>query len=359
MLEIDLRLPLDRFVLDVTAASPSGATMVFGPSGAGKSSLVKAIAGLIAGVEGHIRLGSRVLLDTSSGLNLPAHKRRIGYVFQEPRLFPHLSVAANLRYGAPHGTEIAAIAKMLDITALLSRRPGLLSGGEAARVALGRALLRTPDLLILDEPLAALDHSLKAEILPYLERLRDHGGIPMLYVTHAIEEVLRLGTTLMILRDGQIKQFGPVAKVLSDPQAAQDLGPRLAGAILPGQTQARDQGLMSVSTPAGPITVPDPGFPLGRPVRLRIMAQDVILSVTRPKGLSALNILPVTIETLHSGPHMGVMVRLVAGGVPLLARITKRSAQALGLAPGQNIYAVLKTVSIAQDNLVQHITQDT
>lgn len=358
MLRIDLAQPLGDFTLEIAADLPPGVTMVFGPSGAGKTSLVRAVAGLSRGARGEITLNGRVLLSTETGagrgkgLNLPAHQRRIGYVFQEPRLFAHMSVRANLTYGAPRGTDPGGTAEMLEISHLLDRRPAGLSGGEAARVSLGRALLRQPELLILDEPLAALDQRLKNAILPCLARLRDEARIPMLYVTHSFDEVLHMGTHLMVLRAGRVQRFGALEEVLADPAAARDLGPRLAGAILPGRVLGRADGLCAVDTPAGVIEVAS-DLGAGAQVRLRIMAQDVLLATARPTGISALNVLPVRIAALVPGAGPGVMVRLEAGGQVILARVTKRSVARLELVEGSKVFAVLKTVAVAPGNVAQ------
>lgn len=352
MLEIDLTQQLGNVSLSVQAHLPPGVSMVFGPSGSGKTSFVRAVAGLSRGARGRVTLNGRTLLDSGAGVNLPAYARRIGYVFQEPRLFPHLSVAGNLTYGAPRGSDPGAVAEMLEISHLLARRPVALSGGEAARVSLGRALMRAPDLLILDEPLAALDQRLKSAILPCLARLRDEARIPMLYVTHAFDEVLFMGTHLMLMRDGGLRRFGALEDVLSDPGAARDLGPRLAGAILPGRVQARAEGLCAVETPAGVIEVAS-DLAVGAQVRLRIMAQDVLLATTAPKGISALNVLPARVTALHPGAGPGVMVRLESGGQVILARVTKRSVARLSLAVGAQVFAVLKTVAVAPGQVAQ------
>ena len=352
MIDIDISLQRSAFSLEIAAQCPGGCTVIFGPSGAGKTSVARVIAGLETRATGRIAIGPNVVLDSTNGINLPPLARQIGYVFQEPRLFPHLTVRQNLLYGAPKGSNPKGAAELLDILSLLDRRPGALSGGEAQRVALGRALMRAPHLLILDEPLAALDQARKHAILPYLRRLRDEAGVPMIYITHAIEEVLHLGTTLMLLRDGRLRQLGPVAEILADPTAARDLGPRLAGAVLPGLLGAEHEGLSEITTPAGAIFVPTPALKPGTAIQLRIMAQDIILATNRPEGISALNVLSGHVVEIRDGDGPGVMVKVDAGGANLLARITKRSARTLGLAPGKPIYAILKTVSIAPGNLV-------
>ncbi|WP_245624182.1 molybdenum ABC transporter ATP-binding protein, partial [Jannaschia donghaensis] len=236
------------FKLDVSLLVAPGVTAVFGPSGAGKTTLARCVAGLARPDAGRIALDGRILFDGST--DLPPHRRDIGYVFQEARLFPHLSVRENLLYGAPRGTDPAAVANMLGITPLIARRPGDLSGGEAARVAIGRALLRRPRLLILDEPLAALDTRRRDIVLPWLENLRD-AGLPILYISHAIEEVARLADTLVLLDEGRVRRAGQVGAVLSDPEAAAMMGVSQAGAMLEGRVIGRADGLAEVETAIG------------------------------------------------------------------------------------------------------------
>ncbi|MBR9765863.1 MAG: molybdenum ABC transporter ATP-binding protein, partial [Rhodobacteraceae bacterium] len=221
--------------LDLAFEAPPGLTALFGASGAGKTSVVRAVAGLLRPDAGRITLEGTVLFDSDARRNLPPHRRRIGYVFQEPRLFPHLSVRGNLIYGrrfAPRGTDdFDRIVTLLGLSALLSRRPGALSGGEQQRVAIGRALLARPRILLADEPLSALDAARKEEILPWLERLRDEAGLPILYVSHSVQEVARLATTVIELEAGRIARFGPAVEVFSDPAFAPS-GSREAGALI-------------------------------------------------------------------------------------------------------------------------------
>lgn len=346
MLKIELSHRFGDFALDVDITAGDGITMLFGPSGAGKSTIAKAVGGLLRTDQAYVQLGERVLADTSQRLWLQPHMRRIGYVFQEPRLFPHLSVRGNLLYGAEQDTDLARIADLLDIASLLTRRPAGLSGGEAARVALGRALLSAPSLLILDEPLAALDARRKADILPYLERLRDHANVPMLYITHALDEVARLGSTLVLLQDGKVARSGFVKDVLSDPDAVPVLGPRMAGAMLEGHVVRHVDGLTELKVSGGLLWVPGTAGALGTKIRLRVMAQDVIVGTQKPQGLSALNILPAKVVSLHRGDGPGALVVLRSGTDRLLARITQRSLDEMSLAPGDTVYGILKTVSV-------------
>lgn len=346
------------FTLDASFEAPAGVTALFGRSGSGKTTVVNAVAGLLRPDRGRILSDGTVLLDSAAGVFLPPHRRRVGYVFQDARLFPHLTVRQNLLYGrwfAPKGDadEIDRIVGMLGIGPLLDRRPGALSGGERSRVALGRAILSRPRMLLMDEPLAALDAARKAEILPYLERLRDELRLPILYVSHSLAEVARLATTVVLIEAGRVTVAGPAGDVLSDPATAPALGLREAGAILTARVAAQeDDGLTRLDTPAGPIWLPQvAGAVPGARLRVRILARDVMVATERPRGISALNILPATVTALRQGGGPGVLVQLSIGGSPILARITRRSANALDLAPGRPVHAVLKAVSVAQDSV--------
>lgn len=346
-LDIHLRHAFPDFRLEVDMVLPGGLTCLFGRSGSGKTSIINAVAGLLRPDE------ARIVLDGSVLNDLPPHRREIGYVFQDARLFPHLTVLENLTYGARVRRRKVAglerIVELLGIGGLLARRPGTLSGGERQRVAIGRALLAQPRLLLMDEPLAALDEARKAEILPYIEALRDETGLPILYVSHALPEVARLATTIAVIEAGRLAALGPAADILSDPGTAPLLGLRDAGAVLTARIAAHEaDGLTRLETQAGPLWLPRITGAPGRTVRVRIAAQDVMLSRARPEGLSALNILPATVSALHDGQGPGVLVRLDLGTEFLLARLTRRSAQALGLAPGVGVHAVLKSVAVAQ-----------
>lgn len=354
MLEIALSHRFPGFTLDAELTAPPGVTALFGGSGSGKTTIVNALAGLMRPDTGRIVAGGRVLYDSTARINLPPHLRRIGYVFQDARLFPHLTVLENLRYGARFapagatGPGLDEVTGLLGIAHLLTRRPATLSGGEAARAAIGRALLSRPAVLALDEPLAALDAPRRAEILPFLERLRDAAHLPILYVSHAADEVARLATTLVLLDQGRVTRAGPVAQVIASPEAASLFGPREAGAVIAATIAAQDaDGITRLQTAAGPFLLPQVAGAIGQPLRLRVHAQDVILAATRPEGLSALNTLPVTVAALTPEGAGGVVVSLLApGDVPLMARITRRSSQALALAPGVQVHAVLKAVAV-------------
>ncbi len=355
MLEVQIRHRFAGASLEVEFAAPAGVTVLFGRSGAGKTAVVNAVAGLLRPDAGRIVLDGEVL--TAERVFVPPHRRRIGYVFQDARLFPHLTVAQNLTYGAQFskaaaGGSLGDVVALLGIEALLSRRPGALSGGEQQRVAIGRALMARPRLLLMDEPLAALDGPRKAEILPYLERLRDELGLPILYVSHSLPEVARLATTLVVLESGRVLRVGPAAEVLADPGLGPVLGLRDMGAVISARLVAQEaDGLSRLETSAGPVFVPKVNQALGSVLRLRVPAQDVILSRSRPEGLSALNILPVTVVSVHFGAGPGAMVQLALGAELLLARITRRSAEVLALAPGLACFAVLKSVAFAPSDV--------
>lgn len=356
MLEVALRHQLPGFTLHAAFTAPPGVTAIFGRSGAGKTTIVNAVAGLIRPDAGRVVLDGTVLTDTGAGIVTPAHRRRIGYVFQDGRLFPHLTVRGNLSYGArfaPRGTagpDLAAVVDLLGIGTLLYRRPGLLSGGERARVAIGRALMCRPRLLILDEPMAAVDAARRSEILPWLERLRDEVGVPMLYISHDIAEVARLATTLVLVENGAIRRAGPLTDVLADAGMAAGLDAGDVGAVLDGRIASPDvngdDGLTRITTPAGDLLVAGVSGASGQPVRLRVRAQDVIIAPGAPSPTSALNVLPAVISDLAPAPPMMLVTLDLPGGGKLLARITARSARHLGLAPGLAVHAMIKTAAL-------------
>ncbi len=357
MLQITVRHRFAGFTLDVDVSAPPGVTVLFGPSGSGKSTLINAVAGLLRPDAGRIVVGDRVLLDTAARRALPPHRRRIGYVFQDARLFPHLSVRANLLYGrwfAPRGAQgarVEHVIEMLGIGHLLARRPGALSGGEKARVALGRALLAAPRLILADEPLAALDEARKAEILPYFERLRDDVSVPILYVSHSSAEVARLATTVVALQGGRVAALGPPEAVLGEVAAT---GARGIASVLRVRVAAHHaDGLSELDTGAGALHLPRVAAAPGTVLRVRIAAQEVILSPAPPEGLSALSVLRGTIAEIAPGRGPAARVVLAVGDQRLIARVTQRSVAALGLAPGQTCHAIVKSVAIAPEDVGQ------
>lgn len=353
MLSVAVAHRFGAFALDAAFEAEAGLTALFGRSGSGKTSLVNAIAGLLRPERGRIVLDGAVLTDTGRGFHLPARRRRIGYVFQEARLFPHMSVRQNLLYGrwfAPkgeRGRDIDAVIDMLGIGGLLGRRPANLSGGEKQRVAIGRALLSCPRLLIMDEPLASLDESRKGEILPYIERLRDHAGVPIVYVSHAIAEVARLATTMVVLSEGNVAAAGPTAAIMGRIDLFPLTGRAEAGAILATRVAAHDRefGLTVLHAAAGELRVPHLDLPVGAALRVRIRARDVMIAIKPPEGLSALNILPGIVAELRQAEGPIVEMRLDCSGEALIARLTRRSVETLHLAPGRPVYAVIKSIA--------------
>ena len=351
MISIAIKKRLGNFELDVQIEAPKGVTAVFGRSGSGKTSVVNAVAGLLQPDAGRIAVGNVVLFDKAAKTQLPPHRRRIGYVFQDARLFPHMSVMRNLSYGGSHDAE--RVIDVLGLGELLNRMPAGLSGGERQRVALGRALMCDPQLLLMDEPLAALDAPRKAEILPFIERLRDEVKIPMLYVSHDVSEVARLATTLAVIEGGRVTASGPIGTVLSQPETVPLVGVRAAGAVITTKVAGRllDDGLTELAFSGGRIVLPGLLGVLGQTVRIRIPAQDVILAKEAPKGLSALNILPVIITRIEQGRGPGVAVGLKAGDDHMLARVTRRSALRMDLTVGQQIYAIIKATAVGPEDI--------
>lgn len=356
-LSVHLHQKLTGFTLDVAFDAPAGLTVLFGASGSGKTSVIDAVAGLNRGATGRISVQGQVLMDSAAGLHLPTHRRQLGYIFQDARLFPHMSVARNLTYGTlvtgsrPDPARFDQVIDMLGIAPLLSRRPARLSGGETQRVAIGRALLARPRLILADEPLAALDDPRKAEILPYFERLRDESDVPILYVTHSASEVARLATTVVALEAGRVIRQGPAAEVLGDPAFTPGTI-RDMGAVIETQVVCHhDDGLSELDAGGVALVVPALAHPVGTTIRLRIAAQDVILSKTRPQGLSALNILPGTIAQLRQGDGPGAVASLDTAAGRVLARLTKRSVKTLDLHPGDTVFAVVKSVAVAPGDI--------
>ena len=346
-LELDVHHTLGDFTLDARFTAPQGVTALFGRSGAGKSTLVDIVAGLIRPERGRVIVDGQTLVDTQRGVFVPKHRRRVGYVFQDSRLFPHLNVRQNLLYGRwfANGSDgasgdFASVVELLGIGAFLDRRPESLSGGEKQRVAIGRALLAKPRLVLMDEPLASLDEARRAEIMPYIERLRDEAGVPILYVSHSISEVARLATTVVILGNGAVTAVGPVADTL--PLADADDSGSVIDAVVARHDEAFQ--LSMLSSRAGDLQVPRLAAPVGAPVRAYIRSRDVMLSLSPPRDISALNVLSGTIAAITPRGAQAD-VSLDCNGATLLARITSKSVERLALAPGRPVHAIVKSVS--------------
>ncbi|MDO9225254.1 MAG: molybdenum ABC transporter ATP-binding protein [Pseudomonadota bacterium] len=357
-MSIRARFRLDRsgFSLDVDLDLPArGVTALFGHSGSGKTTLLRCIAGLERAAGGYLDLSGEVWQDAARFL--PTHDRPLGYVFQEASLFPHLSARGNLEYGrkrAKGGIDAAALAHivaLLGIGPLLERRPDQLSGGERQRVAIARALAVKPRLLLMDEPLAALDLARKQEILPYLERLHEELDIPVLYVSHAPDEVARLADHIVVMEAGRVVASGPLTDTLARLDLPIHLGED-AGVVLDAVVTERDarwhlaRVVFADASNIG-VWVRDGGHAIGHHVRVRILARDVSLALTRHSGTSIQNILPGVVEELADDVHPAqALVRLNMGGAPLVARLTRRSAHDLGLSPGQIVYTQIKAVAL-------------
>lgn len=347
--EIDVDHVREHFRLTARFSSAPGLTALFGRSGSGKSTLVDIIGGLIRPTHGRVAVDGQVLVDTDRGLFVPKHRRRIGYVFQDSRLFPHLSVRNNLLYGrwfaqssGGGSGDLMSVVELLGIGALLDRQPDSLSGGERQRVAIGRALLAHPRLLLMDEPLASLDEARRAEILPYIERLRDEAGVPIIYVSHSVAEVARLATTVVILSEGRVTAVGPVLDILPLADAGD------AGSVLDATVVRHDEAfqLTVLASAAGELQVPRLAAPAGSPVRAYIRARDVMISLRPPEEISALNVLAGRIAAIAPSPNGAQAdVRLDCNGATLMARLTAKSVQRLALAPGWQVFAVIKSVS--------------
>ena len=350
------RFHLDRseFLLDVDLYLPGqGVTALFGPSGSGKTTLLRLIAGLDR-APGHLEVNGEVWQDDAARHFMPTHQRALGYVFQEANLFPHLTARQNLEYGmkrlppSQRRVDLARVLDLLGIAALLARTPDHLSGGERQRIAIGRALLTSPRVLLMDEPLSALDLARKQEILPYLERLHGELDIPVLYVSHAPDEVARLADHLVVLESGRAVAEGPLTTTL----ARLDLPIRLGedvGVVLDARVVERDTRwqLARVEFDGGSLWVRDGGHAQGQRVRVRILARDVSLSLTRQHDTSILNLLPGVVTDMAEDSHPALMlVRVQVGESPIVARLTRRSADALGLAPGSAIWVQIKAVAL-------------
>lgn len=356
MLRVELRKRRGDFALDAGFSAPTpGVTALFGRSGCGKSTLISLIAGLLEPDAGRILIGEDVLFDDERDLSIDARHRRIGVVFQDPRLFPHLSVQGNLDYGArrvPRGisriVSFDDVVSLLGLGGLLHRRPHELSGGEKQRVAFGRALLSQPRLLLLDEPLASLDLARREEVLPYLERLRDAFAIPIVYVSHQFDEVLRLATRVVLLEAGRSIAEGDIATVSRDPQLRAIVGPDSVGAVLSGHVERLDaNGLAVLRVGDAELNVELEGAAVNQRIQIQVLARDVIVASARPVGLSVRNVVAARVISVTPDSGRAVLVELDIGRTAtLLARITARASEELGLSANKEVWALIKSASL-------------
>ena len=349
---------LDAFSLDVdTSVGSEGVTALFGPSGAGKTTVLRCMAGLERAPNGVFRIDDETWQDESEGTFVPPHQRAVGVVFQDVGLFPHLTVDRNLHYGRrrsrrqrrSEGFSVDAdeVIDLLEIGRLLDRYPARLSGGEAHRVAIARSLLADPRLLLLDEPLTGLDAKGKSEVLDYLERLFRELSMPVVYVSHSLDEVARLADDMRILEQGRITASGSPPELLSRldlPVAHTDA----AGAVIDTEVARHDLDyqLTHLDFVGGQLVIPYRSVEPGTPVRVRIQARDVSITLHRPTSTSILNVLPAKLDELSTESPGQVLVRLDIGGAVLLARVTRKSAETLDLLPGRSVYAQVKSVSL-------------
>ena len=356
MTQIRAKFKLDRpgFSLDLNVSLPGrGVSALFGPSGSGKTSCLRALAGLERPHSSFVEVNGSVWQDDARGFFMPTHERPLGFVFQEASLFPHLNVRQNLEYGmkrvaqAQRRVSLDQSIELLGIGPLMARTPESLSGGERQRVAIARALATSPSLMLMDEPLAALDAKLKSEIIPYLERLHDNLDIPMIYVSHAFEEVTRLADHLVLLEQGRVVTSGPLDLLLTRPDLPLADGDG-AGVWIDGEVAGHDRNynLLCIEFRGGRFYLPGRPRRLGQRVRLRVQARDVSLSLEKRSDSSIINILPARVVDLRDDAPGQVMVALALGERRLLCRVTRKSADVLGLQPGKDVYAQVKGVAI-------------
>jgi molybdate transport system ATP-binding protein len=359
MLSVAVKKRRGAFLLDARFELPTpGVVALFGRSGCGKSTLVNVIAGLVGADTGRVALDQDVFLDSARQLDVPPERRRIGYVFQDARLFPHLSVAANLRYGerrapAQRFVSLDTVTALLDLGSLMDRRTHQLSGGERQRVAMGRALLSQPALLLLDEPLASLDAARRAEVLPYLETLRDQLAIPMVYVSHDFDEVLRLATHVVLMESGKTIAQGEIGAMSLHPGLRSIIGADALGATMDGTVLGTDpaSGMLRVQVGHGELNLQAAPAAVGAKLRVHLLARDLIVATHEPSHLSVRNILTGTVATV-TGDDDSDLIAIDIGGTLIMARITKAATRELALEPGQIVWALVKSVSLRSHSFV-------
>jgi molybdate transport system ATP-binding protein len=343
--------------LDVDFAVAAGEVLALvGPSGSGKTTVLRSIAGLWAPTQARVTAGDQVWADSAKGVNLPPWRRHLGVVFQSYALFPHMTAAGNVMAAMTRkdAEEALRLLHLFGLAGLEDRLPSQLSGGQQQRVAVARALARRPQALVLDEPFSALDAATRQSLYAEITALRATLGMPVILVTHDLNEAQLLADRMVVLDRGKETSAGLVADVMSDPAALRAMGPRQAAALLPAVLAGQDpDGLTRLDTAAGPIFLPGLAGPPGTRLRVRILAHEVILARTRPQGLSAQNILPATITALTPGEGPAIMVHLALGPDRILAQITQRAAAAMQLQPGDAVFVVLKSMSVAQDHVAE------
>ncbi|MBT8411599.1 MAG: molybdenum ABC transporter ATP-binding protein [Octadecabacter sp.] len=338
--------------------APGEVLALVGPSGSGKTTMLRTIAGLWQPAQARVSVGGEVWLDTGAGIALPPHKRRIGMVFQTYALFPHMTAAQNVAAAIDHlpgGARMAEAARLLDLvhlSGLGDRRPAQLSGGQQQRVAVARALARQPAALLLDEPFSAVDRATREKLQAEILALRQHLPMPVVLVTHDMNEAQLLADQVLVLDRGHVVAQGATADVMSNPQALRTMGIREVAAMLPARVADQDEdGMTRLDTATGPIWLPRLDAKTGDLVRVRILAHEVILARDRPLGLSAQNILPATVKAIRQGDGPGVMVDLALGSDQIIARITRRAERELALKIGDQVHVILKAMSVARNQI--------
>lgn len=366
MLEVKVTGSQGTFTLDAELRAERGNTMLFGRSGSGKTTLVDMLAGLRRPASGRIRLGDQVVYDSAAGIDTPPERRAVGYVFQDARLFPHLDVRGNLSYGLKRarrraqGYGLDEIVDLLELGSLLARRPRSLSGGEAQRVSIGRALLRQPEALLLDEPLSSLDVTSRAQLVPFIARIGATFGKPVVMVSHSIEEVVRLGDQVALMSAGRVVETGPVGDIMSRIDLGPLTGRHEAGAVIDAVVEGHDAafGLSRLRFGRDNLFhVPAVDLDVGDPIRVRIRSRDVALSLSPPLDSSFLNVLAGRVRAISpetTGSQVDVQLDV---GVLMVARITKKSCDAMNLKPGKEVFALVKSVAIDSRSLGHHGTK--
>ena len=353
MIEAKFNVNREDFTLQLDTTLPgTGVTALFGRSGSGKTTIINVLAGLLKPNSGFVSIDGKVLFDSDKGINVAADKRKLGYVFQEGRLFPHMTVKENLVYGmksnsSPIPSEKETI-DLLGLTKLLHRTPVSLSGGERQRVAIGRALLCSPKLLLMDEPLAALDAARKQELLPYISRLKDILNIPIIYVSHQIQEIMHLADTLVLVENGKLLEQGPVDQIINNPKISPYFGEDLKSSFIRCivDDNHHDTSVSNLRFDGGFIKTTILTKPVGSPVRVRIRAQDVAVSIKHPKDISIANIFEVKIQAIEQSDRGFVDLNLIAKNTVFWARLTKTSVENLNLIPGRVVFALFKSTAI-------------
>ena len=361
VIAVNIEQQLGTFHLNVVFSSAAKVIALFGRSGCGKTSVVNAIAGVSRPKRGRIQIGDTVVFDAEAGIFLPPEARRVGYVFQDGLLFPHMNVAQNLRYGQGRqdvgssraGVSLSKVVDVLGLNLLLARRPINLSGGERQRVAIGRALLANPQLLLLDEPLAALDNERKQDVMQYIERLRDEFAIPMVLVSHSHDEVTRLAQEMVLMVDGRVVETGIVDAMMSRLDLTPLSGRYEAGAVIRATIASHDDkyALTTLTFAGGTLRVPRINGAIGNPAHARVRARDVSVALSAPSDISINNILQGIVREISHAPGPIVDLQIAVGEALLLARITRYSVDKLNLAPGTPVYLLLKAISLDKQSL--------